>query len=92
VKKSLDACSKAADASEAALERFTGPQAAYARAMGTRDALLVEWTRAFSKLKVNAKAIWHDDKATFGAVFAAPDAPDDSDQPFAALAALKKPG
>jgi uncharacterized metal-binding protein YceD (DUF177 family) len=27
-----------------------------------------------------------------GAVFEAPDAPDDSDQPFAALAALKKPG
>lgn len=70
VKKCLEACSKAADASEAALEHLSAPQAAYTRAMGARDALLVEWTRSFAKLKVNAKAAWHDDKATFASVFA----------------------
>lgn len=70
VKKCLGACSRAADASTKALAGLTRPQTAYNRALGTRDALLVDWTRTFAKLRVNAKAAWHDDKAAYDAVFA----------------------
>jgi hypothetical protein len=73
VKKCLEASSKAAAACEAALSKLTAPQAAYSRALGARDALLVPWTTTFSKLRANAKAVWHDEPATFDAMFAPPD-------------------
>lgn len=73
VKKCADECLKAADAVATALEGLTGPQAAFHRARGARDALLVGWTKAFAKLRINAKAAWHDDRATYEAMFAAPE-------------------
>lgn len=73
VAKCLAACSKAADASEVALAGLTKPQAAYDRALGSRDALLIEWIRTFSRLRIHAKAAWIDDKAAYASVFAAPE-------------------
>ncbi len=73
VKACLNASSAAADASEAALNALTAPQAAYSRALGARDALLPEWSRSFAKLRVNAKAAWHDEPEIFASVFAPPE-------------------
>lgn len=73
VKACLDACSRAADSSEAAIDALTAPQAAYDRARGARDLLLPEWSRAFAKLRVNAKAVWHDQPEIFASVFAPPE-------------------
>lgn len=70
VKECLDASSKASDE---AIKALSGPQAAYDRARGARDQLLVAWSRTFAKLRINAKAAWHEEPETFASIFAPPE-------------------
>ncbi|WP_437307006.1 hypothetical protein [Sorangium sp. So ce388] len=55
---------------EAALSRLTRPQAAFAKALADRDALLPGWTKALRKLKKHAAAAWDEDEGTYKALFA----------------------
>lgn len=72
VQEAMSACSAAAVRCARALAALSGPQATYSAALGARDALLPEWTRALEKLRINAKAVWLDEPATYRAVFAPP--------------------
>ncbi len=56
------------------LTALVKPQAGLDKALRERDALLPDWTRAYARLKLVARAAWIDSPATFDAVFA--DAPD----------------
>lgn len=69
-KKELAAVSKAADAVEKALTGLTKPQAKADKALAARDALLPDWQKSLSRLRVTAKAAFVDDPATYGALFA----------------------
>jgi hypothetical protein len=73
VAKAIAACTKLASGVEAAIAKVTGPQLKYARALGARDALLLPWTKALSRLKTLARAAWVDDPAQVKAVFAPPE-------------------
>jgi hypothetical protein len=64
------ACVKNAKAVLSKLSALVKPQAAYDKALRTRDALLPEWTKTYDKLKKQAAAAWVDDGATFKSVFA----------------------
>jgi hypothetical protein len=70
VKKAIARCLKDATALESALDKLTKPQAAFAKALAARDALLPTWTKALRSLKRQAAAAWDDDEATYKAVFA----------------------
>ncbi|MEO7328827.1 MAG: hypothetical protein ABI193_09635 [Minicystis sp.] len=70
VKKAIARCLKDATALEGALGKLTQPQAAFAKAIATRDALLPAWTKALRSLKRQAAAVWDEDEATYKAVFA----------------------
>jgi len=70
----LQSCSRSADAVEKALNALTRPQAHYQKALAERDALLVDWTKAFNQLKKYAAVAWDDDGATVKVLFAAPQA------------------
>jgi hypothetical protein len=74
IAKASAACAKAADAVERALRGLPGPQSAYVKALGARDALLLTWQKALSRLRKHAAAAWDDDPATVKAVFSPPDA------------------
>ncbi len=74
VAKGAAACAKAADLVDKALKGLPGPQSAYAKALGERDALLLAWTQALGRLKRHAAVVWDGDAATFNAVFAPADA------------------
>jgi hypothetical protein len=71
VKKALATCLKNASSIETALGKLTGPQAAYTKALGDRDALLPDWSKALRRLKKRAAVAWEDDEGTYKAVFAA---------------------
>jgi hypothetical protein len=73
VAKAAAACAKAADGVERALKAMPGPQSAYAKAIGARDALLLAWQKNLGRLKKHAALAWEDDPATLKAVFAAAD-------------------
>ncbi len=72
VTAALTACTQTANASKKALIALVAPQTAYVEAMSARDELLVEWTRAFERLRAHAKAAWIDTPAVYHAVFAPP--------------------
>ncbi|WP_438026502.1 hypothetical protein [Sorangium sp. So ce233] len=55
---------------EDALSRLTRPQAALAKALADRDALLPAWIKALRKLKKHAAAAWDEDEGTYKALFA----------------------
>jgi hypothetical protein len=74
VAKAVAACAKAADAVDKALRALPGPQSAYVKALGARDALLLTWQKALGRLKKHAAAAWDEDPSTLKAVFAPPDA------------------
>jgi hypothetical protein len=74
VKRAAGTCERNARAVEVALQDLTRPQAAYARQLAARDALLPGWTKAFRTLQRHAAVAWDDDEATYKAVFAPPDA------------------
>ncbi|WP_437635340.1 hypothetical protein [Sorangium sp. So ce854] len=61
---------KDAAALEAALSRLTRPQAALAKALADRDALLPAWVKALQKLKKHAAAAWDEDEGAYKALFA----------------------
>lgn len=61
---------KDAAALDAALSRLTKPQAAFAKALADRDALLPAWTKALRRLKKHAAAAWDEDEGTYKALFA----------------------
>jgi hypothetical protein len=65
---------KDADAVEAALGKLTKPQAAYAKSLADREALLPGWSKALRSLKRHAAAAWDEEEATFKAIFAPPGA------------------
>ena len=73
-KKQLAETTKAADAVEKALAGLTKPQAAYQKALATREALLLDWQKRFSRLKKIAAGALIDDTPTYRALFAAPTA------------------
>jgi hypothetical protein len=65
---------KDADAVEAALGKLTKPQAAYAKSIADREALLPGWSKALRSLKRHAAAAWDEDEAMVKAIFAPPGA------------------
>lgn len=66
-------CKASVSKVELALRQLTGPQAAYSKALAARDGLLVGWTKAHNKLKLNARAVWADEPETARALFAPPE-------------------
>jgi hypothetical protein len=72
VTAALATTAQLADKSKKALIALVTPQTQYVQALSARDALLVEWTRAFERLRVIAKAAWVDAPSTYAAVFAPP--------------------
>lgn len=73
VAKAAADCASAATNAEKAIRGLTKPQAAFAKQLTVRDALLPGWTRAFERLRANAKAAWIDALDTYRSVFAPPD-------------------
>ena len=67
-------CKAAALVVKKNLTAVVKPQAAYAKAMAARDELIPAWTKALDVLKKHASAQWAEDRATYDAVFAPPDA------------------
>jgi hypothetical protein len=59
---------------ETALTQLAAPQAEYSKKLAARDAALLDWTKALTRLKRHATAAWADDVAIFNAVFAKPEA------------------
>ena len=74
VTKAAAACAKDAKGVQTALKGLVKPQAAYAKALAARDALLPDWTKALRTLKKIAAAVWVEDEATYKAIFAQLDA------------------
>ncbi len=68
------ACSKNAKTVLDKLRAVVKPQGLYDKALGARDQILFDWTKAYSKLKKFAAAAWYDEPATYQAVFAPADA------------------
>ena len=68
------ACARNAKSVQAALKSLVKPQAAYAKALAARDALLPGWTKGLRTLKKLAAAAWVDDEATYKTIFAPADA------------------
>jgi hypothetical protein len=52
------------------LAKLTKPQAAFAKALAERDALLPEWSKALRTLRKHAAAAWDEDDGTYKALFA----------------------
>lgn len=74
VLRAVATCEKNVQSVERAITALAKPQAAYAKALASRDALLPAWTRALARLKRHAAVAWEDEPATIHAVFARPDA------------------
>jgi len=74
VKAAASACAKNARAVLDQLRTLVKPQGAYDKALGARDEVLPDWTKAYSRLKKFAAAAWYDEPATFQSVFAPVDA------------------
>lgn len=73
VLRAVAACEKNVQSVERAITALAKPQAAYAKALASRDALLPVWTRALARLKRHAAVAWEDEPATTHAIFAKPD-------------------
>ena len=73
VLRAVAACEKNVQSVERAITALAKPQAAYAKALASRDALLPVWTRALARLKRHAAVAWEDEPATTRAIFARPD-------------------
>ncbi len=63
-------CVKLAKLVQARLAALVQPQAAYDKTLRERDGLLLDWMRAYSRLKKMAAAAWADDEPTYASVFA----------------------
>jgi len=74
VKTAASACAKNARAVLDQLRSLVKPQGSYDKALGARDNILPDWTKAYSRLKKFAAAAWYDEPATFQSVFAPVDA------------------
>ena len=74
VSTAASACAKNARTVLDKLRALVKPQGSYDKALGARDLILPDWTRAYSKLKKFAAAAWDDEPATFQSVFAPVDA------------------
>jgi len=74
VKTAASACAKNARAVLERLRTLVKPQGSYDKALGARDLILPDWTKAYSRLKKFAAAAWYDEPATFQSVFAPVDA------------------
>ncbi len=72
LQRALTACTAAATAAQKTLDALAAPQAAYTAALGVRDALLPDWTRALERLRLHARAAWVDEPGIYRAIFAPP--------------------
>lgn len=73
VSRVVAACEKNLQQVDRAIAGLAKPQAAYAKALASRDALLPAWTRAIARLKRHAAVAWEDEPATIRATFAPPE-------------------
>lgn len=68
--KQCDAITVAAKALKDALKATNKPQAAYDKALASRDELLLEWTTQRARLQRRATGAWADSPSTVAAIFA----------------------
>ncbi len=73
VKAAAAACTKNAAAVTSALGGLTKPQADYSTSLAARDATLLGWQKALTRLKKFAAAAWIDAPAQVKAIFAPPE-------------------
>lgn len=74
VRAAAKACVANAGAVGKALDAVAEPQRLYAEAITARDALLPDWTKAWTNLRKLAAAAWLDDPKRVAALFAPPGA------------------
>ena len=74
VRRGIRRCLELADAVDRALRETSRPRARYRKALADLETHIALWREAFQRLRVEATAYWIDDRATFAAVFAPPEA------------------
>ena len=66
----IGSCARDVRAVKAAVGAFARPQTIFHEAVAARDAHLLDWTRALSRLKKHAAVAWAADPAAYRALFA----------------------
>ncbi len=72
VSKWVTKCLKHVESIEGALKQLAVVQAEYKKALGAREALVEDWSKALGKLKKAASLAWDDEPATYRAMFGEP--------------------
>lgn len=73
VAKTMKLCAGGADAVADAIQKLSGPQALYDKALRARDDLLPDWHKALNRLDKHAAAVWVDEPESRDALLAPPE-------------------
>ncbi len=69
VTRAIGECLQHAAKVEQAVTGLSGPQSTYDIKRAARDAAAMDWSKAYSKLRLRAELAFEDDRATFDALF-----------------------